>query len=127
MKASTVLESLLAVKEAALADEKLTWFSSKQGICGNVDGYEIIVLGVSEDYSSNCLEYFYPQWSEWSGCKTFPVPSTIKAYTAEDMYMEHRGNMWVKEYGAARLRLLDYLIEQMENLGDAEVNWEEEM
>lgn len=126
MKASTVLESLLGVKEAALVEEKPTWFNSKQGICGNVDGYEIIMLGVSEYYSSNCLEYFYPQWSEWSGCETFPVPSTIKAYTAEDMYMEHRGNMWTGEYSAARLRLLDYLIQRVEALGDSEISFGEE-
>ena len=124
MKASTVLEGLLAVKEAVSSNTKPFWFKDCHGVCSNLDGYQLLLAEQVEsyhDYSSLHLQSFYPQWPEWSGCDTFPVPSTLKDYTAEEMYMEHRGNMWVKEYGAARLRLLDYLIQRVEALGDSEI------
>lgn len=127
MKASIVLEGLLAVKEAALAsntDATPIWFDSRHGICGNLDSYQINCQERVRDYtgySSVQIQNFYKLWPEYSGCDTFPVPSVDEDYTEEEMYMEHRGSMWIKEYGAARLRLLDYLIEQMEKFGDEEV------
>ena len=130
MKASTVLKGLLKVKEMALSDEKSNWFNIRHGICANIDNYESIYKKVDRKstryYMSSYLTVFYKQWPEWSGCTTFPVPSTDSEYTEEEMYMEFRGSMWIREYGAARLRLLDYLIQRVEALGDSEISFGEE-
>ena len=127
MKASTVLEGLLAVKEAALADVKPKWFVAKSGICNNLDEYEIKKESLPEAYSSDYLVDFFSDWSEWSGCKTFPVPSMSEEHTSESVYLSHMTKqMWTGEYGAARLRLLDYLIQCVEALGDNEISFGEQ-
>lgn len=126
MKASTVLEGLLAVKEAVLADVKPKWFVARSGICNNLDEYEIKKEGSPEAYSSDCLADFFSGWPEWSGCKIFPVPSMSYEHTSESVYLSHMAKqMWTGEYGAARLRLLDYLIRRVEELGDSEIGFGE--
>ena len=107
MKATEMLAHLLTLKDL-VARGNIP--AEMNGICSNL-------TIVSQVYSYGFVEKYSIGWSEYSGDREYPVPS-INGY----QYLK-----WHGEYGAARLRLLDYLIEQMENLGDAEVNWEEEM
>lgn len=131
MKASTILKGLLKVKDMVLSERKSNWFNIRHGICANIDNYERIYKRVDREsiryYMSSYLIVFYKQWPEWSGCTTFPVPSTDSEYTEEEMYMEFRGSMWTGEYGAARLRLLDFLIKTVDAMGDTEINLGDEL
>ena len=110
MKAEEVLGGLLKVKEAALAKDKPYWWVDACGICRNLGK----LIGVYK--ASNFVKAYSQGWSEYSGSPLLPVDGSYCL-----------GNCWTGEYGEARLRLLDYLIEQMEKRGDAEVNWEEKM
>ena len=105
MKATEMLAHLLALKDLVAHDNMP---AETNGICGNL-------TIVSQVYSYGFVEKYSVGWPEHSGDREYPVPS-VNGYQCLK---------WIGEYGEARLRLLDYLIEQMENLGDAEVNWEE--
>lgn len=66
----------------------------------NVDAYDLV----------ECLAQ---NWPEYSGNPSYPVPHRmLPAEEAFDLDKEEGGldPRWVGEYGAARLRLLDYLI-----------------
>ena len=108
MKAEEVLGGLLKVREAALAKEKPRWWVFSCGICKNLSKH------IGKYYAYKFVKEYALGWDEHSGSLDLPVDGDYCS-----------GNCWVGEYGKARLRLLDYLIEQTENLGDAEVNWEE--
>lgn len=84
------------------------------GICGHLEE-----LGRWTDYEwqnkLDILESLFVKWPEYSGSLTYPVPdTTLFPFTA---YLEARP-MWTGEYGAARLRLLDYLIEATKDNAD---------
>lgn len=106
MKATEMLAHLLTLKDL-VAHGNIP--AEANGICGNL-------TIVSQVYSYGFVEKYSIGWPEHSGDIEYPVPITVS-----DQYK----GKWAGKYGAARLRLLDYLIEQMENLGDVEVNWEE--
>ena len=105
MKATEMLAHLLKLKGLA-AHNYIP--AEMNGICSNL-------TIVSHVYSYGFVEKYSVGWAEHSGDREYPVQS-INGY----QYLKFHG-----EHGEARLRLLDYLIEQMENLGDVEVNWEE--
>jgi hypothetical protein len=107
MKATEMLANLLKLKELVAHDNMP---AETNGICGNL-------TIVSQVYSYGFVEKYSVGWPEHSGDREYPVPS-VNGY----QYLKWRG-----EYGEARLRLLDYLVQQMESLGDEEVNWEEKM
>ena len=48
-------------------------------------------------------------WPEYSGNMFFPV------YLSKDKSYFKIKNKWIKEYGEARIRLLDHLIKELEN------------
>ena len=108
MKATEMLANLLKLKELA-AHGNIPVKSN--GICSNL-------TIVSQVYSYGFVEKYSVGWSEHSGDIEYPVPITVS---------DHYKGKWIGEYGEARLRLLDYLIDQIGNLGDVEVNWEEEI
>lgn len=108
MKATEMLAHLLTLKDLVACGNIP---AETNGICSNL-------TIVSQVYSYGFVEKYSIGWPEHSGDIEYPVPRIVSG--------QYKGN-WIGEYGEARLRLLDYLIEQMENLGDAEVNWEEEM
>jgi len=107
MKATEMLAHLLALKDL-VAHGNIP--AEMNGICSNL-------TIVSQVYSYGFVEKYSIGWPEHSGDREYPVPRPIDTYFG----------LWRYEYGESRLRLLDYLIEQMENLGDVEVNWEEKM
>ena len=105
MKATEMLAHLLKLKGLAAYGNIP---AEMNGICGNL-------TIVSQVQSYGFVEKYSIGWPEHSGDIEYPVPNTG----------DYQFDKWAGEYGASRLRLLDYLIEQMENFGDAEVNWEE--
>ncbi len=108
MKAEEVLGGLLKVKEAALAKDKPYWWADSCGICRNLGK----LVGVYK--ASNFVKTYAQGWSEYSGSPLLPVDGSYCL-----------GNCWTGEYGAARLRLLDYLIQCVEALGDSEISFGE--
>lgn len=105
MKATEMLAHLLALKDL-VAHGNIP--AEMNGICSNL-------TIVSQVGSYGFVEKYSVGWPEHSGDREYPVPS-VNGYQCLK---------WRGKYGEARLRLLNYLIEQMESLGDAEVNWEE--
>lgn len=65
-------------------------------------------------------EELFTTWPEFTGCLTFPVPAPkgtqLGRYETlqEAAYMRAR-DMYSGEYGAARMRLLDHIIETLRN------------
>ncbi len=59
------------------------------------------------------LRHVLPKWSEWSGEFSYPVPSTNVYMSALEAFQQY-DDLWVGEYGEARMRLLDFLIEESE-------------
>lgn len=103
IKATEMLDYLLKLKELA---DRGNIPAESNGICSNL-------TIVSQVQSYGFVEKYSFGWPEHSGNSEYPIRGKFSTF------------QWRGERGAARLRLLDYLIEQMENLGDAEVNWEE--
>lgn len=104
MKAEEVLGGLLKVRGAALAKDKPYWWVDACGICRNLGK----LIGAYK--ASNFVKAYSQGWSEYSGSPLLPVDGSYCL-----------GNCWTGEYGAARLRLLDYLIQCVEVLGDSEI------
>lgn len=79
------------------------------GICGEVKRR----LPSTELFhkTTHALEMLFKSWSEYSGDEVYPVPSCYTELNAKEAY--NMLPLWYTgEYAAARLRLLDYLIEQ---------------
>lgn len=74
------------------------------GICHNIN---------HRDAHKEPLKPLMARWPEGTGCPHFPVPYKSADYDYDDVqaytYIE---DLWVGEYGAARIRLLDFLIEE---------------
>lgn len=79
----------------------------EHGICDNVE------FVVEEGYSTfgPILKRLFKSWPEYSGSLTFPVKHPDK--TPHDGFINSY-NLWEGEYGAARKRLLTYLIENLQ-------------
>lgn len=67
---------------------------------------------------SDASGWLYSQWRYWpeySGRRLFPVPPTRgdkNSDRAIDAFMANR-NLWVGEYGALRLELLEFVLERL--------------
>lgn len=109
MKAEEVLVGLLKVREAALAKDKPYWWVFSCGICKNLSKH------IGKYYAYKFVKEYALGWDEHSGSLDLPVDGDYCS-----------GNCWVGEYGKARLRLLDYLIERVEALGDGEISFGED-
>lgn len=104
MKASEILEGLLKVKEASALKDKPYWWSFSCGICKNLSKH------IGKYWAYKFVKEYAVGWDEHSGSLDLPIDGD---YCAE--------NCWIGEYGAARLRLLDYLIQRVTELGDSEI------
>lgn len=103
-----VLQALISIKENGADD-------LGAGICDNVVEYiEESGVDLEDDYRKVYLviESLSPQWSKFSGDKSYPVPAIGEGISPCG---EFHGsfNMWTGEYGALRMELLDFLIEQL--------------
>ena len=113
----TLLKHLKYVRRAVhkylSTGEKPEWFDPELGICNAVSLSEpppgfrprflTLPIGLMEE------------WPEFSGYRLYPVPHpTMRPDTA--FYSASAEDMWSPEsaYGAARLRLLDWLITKLE-------------
>lgn len=93
----TLHELLLRVK----AGERHISF----GICSAVNN----LLPQLDKYAySDCLDALFTQWPENSGVFRYPVPGP-DGYNPRLAFLLSK-DVWIGEYGAARLRLLDFLI-----------------
>jgi len=59
------------------------------------------------------LDEAFQRWPEYSGSLDYPVPSMRPDMTPSEAY-NHYPDVWVGEYGEARLRLVDFLIGECE-------------
>ena len=85
-------------------------YSIHEGICSNT--LDIILKRYSYRIELDTTEYdFFPfkYWSEYSGDFKFPVKCPL-GREARFAYLK-ADNMWTGEYGEARKRLLDFLID----------------
>lgn len=94
----------------------------EEGICHNAD---LLMFGEDgQDWTSEELEPdacdrlmpYFKTWPEYSGSPAYPV-SLAGFNTPSGAYWSHAGkNKWEGEYGAARRRLLDHCVLQLELL-----------
>lgn len=95
------------------------------GICSNLDWQLAIELGsefVCEyrlpngDLASDLVTELSQNWPKFSSVPAYPVPlpdGSNTLYTCMEMY-DSSLNKWEGEYGALRLELLQFLIEELE-------------
>ena len=101
------------VHEYLSTGEKSEWFDPELGICNAVSKHhpspelrsELLIL----------LRDLVEQWPEFSGYPAYPVPHPSEN-PDRAFYLASPKEMWSPEdyYGAARLRLLDWLIARLE-------------
>lgn len=99
MKASVILEGLLELKRQV----GLGVQNKEKGICLNLCG----IVKSSGCFAS--LDKGIRLWEEHSGDECYPVKAYSYATPSEEY--EFSFDLWVDEYGEARKRLLDFLIE----------------
>ena len=113
----TLLKHLKYVRRAVhkylSTGEKPEWFDPELGICTAVS-----LSAPPPGLRARCLRLIMDlaeEWPEFSGSAIYPVPHpTMRPGAAFDFVPAE--DMWSPEsaYGAARLRLLDWLISQLE-------------
>lgn len=88
------------------------------GICGVVDRAVLWPSSMHADRTDihRTLKDLFEQWPEFSGSHTYPV-CTVYQSTEDEARMQYvtesrAYSMWEGEYGAARMRLLQFMIEQ---------------
>ncbi|MNR00182.1 hypothetical protein D3C85_1159470 [compost metagenome] len=85
------------------------------GICSEVEHIICDSLHASVCYDDVIefveiwLDDTFPKWPEYSGNLVYPVP--FKNMDPKDAY--NNLDCWLGEYGETRIRLLDFLIEQL--------------
>lgn len=83
----------------------------RSGICINVGD---LLLDYTDAASYAAWFEKYPQavsaWAEFSGRQAYPVPVGRSKRCPQTAYQRREG-LWTGEYGAARLRLLQHLID----------------
>lgn len=95
----TLLEALLAIRDGER--------DPAHGICHAVEQHAGLRVA-NENYA------LMLGWPEHSGDEAYPVPAPIPGRSNSGAYWAC-GNKWVGEYGAARLRLLDWCINELES------------
>ena len=109
-----LLEALLSIRDTPVEDRP------NSGLCGMVrdyvydklggdpaDCYDDAVVDAADDIVDGLLHDMFTEWPEFSGDYIFPVPGGYYAYFGQ--------KRWSGEYGAARERLLQWLIERLEH------------
>lgn len=88
------------------------WVS--HGICYNLD--TLVSDEKDQDYWDVVKHDLFRKWPEFSGSLTYPVPNKFLWVFTKDPGDSYRDtiDMWVGSYGRARLRLLNFLIKELE-------------
>lgn len=104
-----LLDALLEVKRLVICDEYIQGESLRGfGIC--------LALPLVSSNKLLKLEFarLYKKWPEYSGNPTYPVPSPDGKYTPEQAFDYTCEDKYAGEYGAARMRLLNWCIEELQ-------------
>lgn len=109
MQAELLLEALKDLKNQQGKDG---------GICANVEGYLHDKYRDDAFHAAEVIAEMAQKWPKWSGSLTYPVPCPENLVTSA-----HHTSYWAfgflpkweGAYGALRLELLDFLIEELEN------------
>lgn len=112
----TILKNLREVRCAVreyLSTGKIYRFDPELGICTAVSRG-----APSPEVRLECLKLLtdlMEEWPEFSGYRAYPVPHPSES-SDQAFYLASTEDMWSPEsaYGAARLRLLDWLIVRLE-------------
>lgn len=104
-------EALKVVKELVETDTIMPY----RGICAALDYRGVRVY--TSSYPSTNADTFLAlckKWPKYSGSEGYPVPSTDPKMSACSAFYDamDRDVMWVGEYGALRMELLDFLIKE---------------
>ena len=111
-------EKLILVRDAAQAFNRgeavPDWFNPVGGICS-------AVTNLTFPYDESAIRVMQIFWKDWHRVakkyEAFPVPSWNDDYSPTGAYCSTEGkdNMWNPNhpFGAARLELLDFLIEEL--------------
>ena len=100
-----LLDALIHIKDTPVEDRRDT------GLCCLVEEYLVLQFDDADPIplhiESDLLPELFAEWPEYSGSPNFPVPGGTSAY-----FGQHR---WHGEYGAARERLLNWLIQRLQH------------
>ena len=86
------------------------------GICHNISDQLYIDSEADEEVYLNALEFFdaevtdkiWPRWPKFSGCTAYPIPGDEYTYLSL-----RKGKHWAGEQGQLRRELLQFTIEQL--------------
>ncbi len=109
--AAQYLACLLDIRRAV--DNQFEGLILAAGICSNVHQFwekHAAIAGLPWE-CGEVIDSVVPSWPEHSRMHYFPVPHP--KYAPNEAY-EHTHNKWVGEYGAARIRLLDWMIARLQ-------------
>ncbi len=106
-----LLSCLLDLRK--MVDNQFEGMTVSKGICVHVDRLWDMKTSYFRGHYIARLSQLFGYWPECSDVDGFPVPSPIEGQNAHDIYY-NTSNVWIDEYGAARIRLLDFLIEQLQ-------------
>lgn len=102
LKAIKVLEHIIATKGGD---------SSTVGLCMFIDHL----------LPKPTLDQLFRSWSEYSGNPVFPVPSMSKDLSPGQAYMRLGVNKYEGAYGEARLRLAQFIVDELRKGIDLEI------
>ena len=88
------------------------------GICQNIGDQLYIDVGDDDDVYAEAYEFFdtvvtykiWPRWPKFSGCTAYPIPGD------EYTYLSLRGGHWKGNQGQLRRELLQFTIEQLNDV-----------
>lgn len=108
-------DTVTALHLALLWAKTYHWQWPGTGICGIVDK-RLVFRGHGTTSCKALLDYLFEQWPEFSGRRNYPV-CTVYMATGKEPHTQYCAayvdrSMWEGEYGASRMRLLQFLIEQ---------------
>ena len=107
-----LLTALLAIQADCAANEMgPTLFSYKVGICVGVEVLTMDVEGCDDYEVAQLMRAMFLLWPEYAGDSHFPVP--FGNWSPSNIYFK-AGNLWIGPYGESRLRLLNFMIAELE-------------
>lgn len=96
-----ILDALLHLKQ----------YGPVEDICGICYNVELLFETNHHDFNSTQFDLItqpiFKMWPEFSGEIHYPVPGGMYAFDFAP------GSLWVGEYGQSRLRLLDFMIQEL--------------
>ena len=92
---------------------EVQYFDGGLGICGNLMRH---LISTNEHACNDLLDTLFEQWPEFSGSALFPVPHPTEYPGVAFSEAKCQRSMWSSDqpYGAARIRLLDWLITELD-------------